>query len=34
MEFRTWAEAERIAIDREKWKDTINGPIFQVGMRN
>ena len=25
---------ERIAIDRKRWKDIINGPIFQVGVRN
>ena len=23
MGFRTWAEAERIAIDRKRWKDKI-----------
>ena len=25
---------KKIAIDRKKGKDTINGPIFQVGVRN
>ena len=34
MGFRTWTKAERIAIDRKRWKDAINGPIFQVGVRN
>ena len=30
MGFRTWSEAERIAIDRKRCQDTIKSPILQV----
>ena len=33
MGFITRAEAKRIAIERKRWKDTINSPILQVGVR-
>ena len=29
---KTWAEVERTAVGREKWKDTINGPSLPVGV--
>ena len=28
MGFKTWAVAERIAIDRKRWKDTTKSPIL------
>ena len=30
MGFKTWTEAARIAIDRKRWKNTIESPRLQV----
>ena len=30
MEFKTWTEAARTAIDRKRWKDTVKSPILQA----
>ena len=30
MEFKTWTEAARTAIDRKRWKETVKSPILQA----
>ena len=32
MGFKTLAEAKRRAIDRKRWKETMNSPILQDGV--